>query len=126
LVFENRIRGYSLKSPPSDRLNLSLPPVLEAVVYITDRRILLVVHIFRILSGEHSLWFEGGGKPGAKEFIKEVNIGKRQRLGPYLEIISESSAKRWYRSPEAQLRLFMSNPESIRKIIAEEITGDSN
>ncbi|NIV10596.1 MAG: hypothetical protein GWN62_04645 [Aliifodinibius sp.] len=98
--------------------------MLETQVYITDSRVLLMVHIFRILSGEHSLWFEGRGESEVKDIIKEVNIGKRPLLGSYLEIISESSTKRWYRSRQLRSRFFMKNPESVRKVIAEAMKGN--
>lgn len=132
LVFEKRIRAYSVKSPPSDRVNLLAPPLLEAGLYVTDRRVLLVIHMFRVLAGEQSQWFKVRGEPEAKESIKEINVGKRPLLGPYLEVISENPVKRWYRSPRLQARFFMKNPESVRRVITEtiakvpETTNDGN
>jgi hypothetical protein len=71
---------------------------------------------------ELSQWFEGNQEPGDDETAKDVSVGRGRLLGPYLEIVSESGVKRWYRSPKARLRLFMKNPESVRRIIAEEMT----
>jgi len=104
------------------RWSFSIPPVMEQGLYVTDRRVLVVFYIFRTIKFEYSLWFEGRGKPVDNEVVKEVNVGKSWIVGPYLEIVSESSVKQWCRSRRCQVRIFMKNPESMRRVITEMIT----
>ena len=118
-ISQEHIRAFSVKSPPSGRVNLSAPLLLETRVYVTDRRVIFIVHIFRILAGEHSLWFEGRDESEARDIIKGVNIGKRPLLGPYLEITSENPTKRWYRGRQLRSRFFMKKPESVYNVIIE-------
>lgn len=112
----------SMKSLPSYRLWPSLPPIVEHGMYVTQRRVLHVFHIFRLLRQELSQCFDEKDKSEYGEFMKEVNVGKSWLFGPYLEIVSECPTKSWWRSSELRLRLFMGNPESVRRVIAEEVT----
>lgn len=107
------------------RWSFSIPPVMDQGFYVTDRRVLLVGYMFRVLKFEYSLWFEGKGEPGDKEVVKEVNAGKSRIAGPYLEIVSESPVKQWFRSRQATVHIFTRNPESVRRIIAEAMAQDS-
>lgn len=112
----------SVKSLPTYRWWPSLPPIVEHGLYVTDRRVLHVFHIFRLLTQELSQWFESKGEPGDDELLKDVRGGRSLLLGPYLDIVSESLVKRWWRSPRCRLRLFMRSPESVRRIISEAMT----
>lgn len=124
IFFKKWIWLGSVKSMPTYRWWLSLPPIVEHGLYVTERRVLHVFHIFRLLKQEFSQYFEEKDKAGYDEFIKEVNVGKSWLIGPYLEIVSECSIKPWYRSSKAWLQLFMKNPESVSRIIAEEMTKE--
>jgi hypothetical protein len=117
LLFKKRVWLSSGKSYPSNRIFFSLPPLWEAGLYVTDRRLLFVVHLFRLVSQEWSIWFEGRNEPGDHEFVKGVNLGKSRLFGPYLEVISETPEKLWYRSSLATMKLFLKNPETISRII---------
>ena len=120
LFFKRWVWAGSFESwPTCYRWNFSIPPLTEQGLYVTDRRVLDVIYIFRIIKLEYSLWFEAGGGPGDNEFVKEVNVGKSWIVGPYLEVVSESAVKQWWRSRRLQSRFFIKNPESVRKIIAE-------
>ncbi len=107
------------------RWSFSIPPVMEQGLYVTDRRVLAVFYIFRVLKFEYSLWFEGRCEAGNNEIVKEVNARKRRIAGPYLEIVAESPVKRWFHSRQGTVHIFMRNPESVRKIIAEAMTRNS-
>jgi hypothetical protein len=122
LFFKSWVWAGSFKSWPSYRWLLSVPLLVEHGLYVTDRRVLHVFHIFRIIKQEERQWFEGKQEPGDNELVKDVSCGKSLLLGPYLDIVSENPVKRWYRSPKIRLRLFMKNPERIRRIIAEAMT----
>jgi cytidylate kinase len=93
--------------------------------YVTDRRVLLVGYMFRVLKFEYSLWFEEAGVPDNNDIVKEVNVRKSRIAGPYLEIVAESPVKQWLRSRQATIHIFMRNPEPVRKIIAEAMTRNS-
>jgi len=120
LFFKQQVWILFVKSLPTYRLNISLPPLVEVGLYITDKRILLVIYSFRIFAQEFSQWFEGRGTSADNEFIKEVKVGKSWLWGPYLEVVSDGS-KAWYRGTQFRMRLFMRNPEPVRQIIAEEM-----
>ena len=119
LFFKKWVWGASVKSLPTYRDFFSLPPLWEAGLYVTDRRVLLVAHLVRLLTQEVSQWFEGKQDPEDDETIKEVRVGKGALAGPYLEVVSESEVKRWYRSPRFRLRLFMRNPEFLYRLLSE-------
>jgi len=115
----------SFKSLPSYRVFFSLPPLWEAGLYVTDRRVLLVACVFRLLSQEFSIWFPGKAEPGDQELLKKVGRGSFHLLGEYLEIISEGPGKRWYRSRQLRSRLFMRHPEVIHDLISKELATGS-
>jgi len=126
LFFKSWVWAASGKSWPSYRCWPSVPLLVEHGLYVTDRRVLHVFHLFRIIKQEESQWFEGKQGPGDNELVKDVSCGKSLLLGPYLDIVSENLlVKRWCRSPKVRLRLFMKKPESVRRIIAEAMTRNS-
>ena len=116
LFFKRWVWGLSAKSPPSYRIFWSAPPLWEAGLYVTDRRLLLVVHLFRLLTQQVSLWLH---EEEGDEYVKDVSVGRSRLFGPYLEVVSENPTKEWFRSPRCRSRFFMRDPESLRGIIAE-------
>jgi hypothetical protein len=119
LFLRGWVRVGSVKAPPTYRWWCSLPPLLEHGPYVTDRRVLHVFHIFRLLTEEFSQWFEGRQGPGDDESVKDVTVGSSLLLGPYVDVVSESLVKRWYRSRRLRMRLFMRDPESVCQIISQ-------
>ena len=106
-------------SRPSYRWWFSLPPLLEHSLYVTDRRVLHVFHMVRLLRQEFSQWFEQADAASSDDVITDVTTGKSRLLGPYLDIVSETRVKTWYRSDQARLRLFMRDPDAIGDIVSE-------
>ena len=125
LHFKRWIWGASFKSYPSYRVFSSLPPLWEAGFYITDRRILLVAHLFRLLTQEVSLWFPGKAEGTDPEVVRDVCVGTGRLLGSYLEITSEDPTKHWYRSRELRSRIFMREPEDLRRLISDQLERSS-
>jgi hypothetical protein len=122
VLFVNKWVWFSSgSSSPNYRILFSLPPLWEQGVYITDRRVLFIAHLFRLLTQEFYQWFEGKGVPGDNEFIKEVTVGRNWLLGPYLQVVSENPKAR-FRSSRARVRLYMRKPEPACRIITEEMT----
>jgi len=109
-------------SSPNYRWSFSLPPVQEQGLYVTDQRVLHILHVFRLFTVEFDQWFEKKSNNSDTEFIKEVNTGRNLLCGPYLEIVSENSSKPWYRSRRVRMRLYMKNPKYACQIITEAIT----
>jgi hypothetical protein len=97
--------------------------VCDIGLYVTDRRVLLVAHIFRLVTQECSLWYGGRNPPDDLELIKEVSVGRHMLLGPYLEVISEDSVRHWYRSHRLRLRLFMKSAEQYQEVITAAMAG---
>lgn len=116
LSFKKWVWGVSAKSLPTYRLFFSLPPLWEAGFYVTDRRILVLVHIFRLLTQQMSLWRVDSTPGQDEDTIQRVSIGRNRLLGTFLEIVSVSPTKHWYRSEELRLRFYMRNPDTVRRI----------
>jgi len=108
-------------SSPNYRWSFSLPPIQEQGLYITDQRVLHILHTFRFLTVEFNQWFEAKSQTPDTEFIKEVRAGRNWLCGPYLEVVSENSKAR-FRSSRARMRLYMKDPQSACRIINEEMT----
>jgi len=107
----------SAKSLPAYRVLVSLPPLWEAGMYVTDRRILLVAHVLRLVALESSTGLVDGGDPIENERVREVRTARHWLWGPYLEIISENGRKHWYRSRLLRLRVYSKDSESLAKTI---------
>jgi hypothetical protein len=122
LLFREWLWLGSVKSLPTYRVWFFPPPLFEEGLYVTDRRLLHVFHFVRVLTQEFSQWFEGKAERGEDELLKDLSIGRSRLLGPYLDVVSESPVKRWYRSRRLRLRLFMRNAEPLCRIISEAMT----
>jgi hypothetical protein len=124
LFFKRWVWAASAKTRPiyyNYRWWFSLPPLLEHGLYVTDRRVLHVYYIFRIIKCEFSQWFEGKQEPPVNELVKDVSCGKSRLLGPYLDIVSENLVKQRFRPPQVQvrIRLYMRDPAFVCQIISE-------
>ena len=118
------IWAASGKSLPSYRLFFLLPPIQEAGIYVTDRRVLLVAYLFRIFAFEASIWFPRCVASETDEVIQSETVDRMPILGRYIEIISTDPVKHWYRSPESRLRLFVRDPQSLHNVIAQAMAGE--
>ena len=119
LYFKNWVWAASGKSLPYYRWFFSLPPLWEGGLYVTDRRVLFISHLCRLLTFESSQWFEGVAQSDDEEFVRDVSVGRHRVFGPFLEVVSHNPAKPWYRSHELRGRFFMRHPESAREAIRE-------
>jgi tRNA A-37 threonylcarbamoyl transferase component Bud32 len=115
---KRRLWAVFNKSLPTWRLFFSLPPLWEAGLYVTDRRLLLISHFLGLLGQEFSIWFPGRAPAGEAEFLRGVTVGRSRWLGSCLDLKSECLRKRWYRSRELLLRLYVREPELLCDRIA--------
>jgi len=118
------IWAASGKSLPSYRLFFLLPPIQEAGIYVTDRRVLLVAYLFRILAFETSIWFPRCVVSETDEVIQTVTVDRMPIFGRYIEMITKDPVKHWYRSPQSRLRLFVRDPQSLHDMIAQAMAGE--
>jgi hypothetical protein len=125
LFFKRWVLAASALSPPNYRWTFSLPPVCEAALYVTDRRILYIAHFLRLLTVEFDQWFKGKQEPEEPELVKDVSVGRNLLLGPYLEVVSESLVKLRFRSRRCRMRLYMREPEPVCQVISEAMTESS-
>jgi hypothetical protein len=123
LHFQKRVGVTLWKSLPTYRFNVSWPPLSEMGLYVTDRRVIVVSHVFRLVTHEFSLWFPGTAPGAAYELLKRVTIGQSRWFGPYLDLISEHPEKRWYRSRELRLRLYLRQPEMLAGVVVTASSG---
>lgn len=98
---------------PNYRWSFSLPPLIEQGLFITDRRIVHISYVFRIFSQQFDQWFDSDESVQDTELIQEVTSGRHWLLGAYLEIISESTKKLWYRSRRARIRIYTKDAEEF-------------
>ncbi len=112
-------------SSPNYRWSFSLPPVQEQGLYVTDRRLLHILHLFRLLTVEFDQWFDENNPAQDTELIRKVRADRHWLCGPYLEIVSESTKTLWFRSRKTRMRLYMRKAESVCNIITEAIAGNT-
>jgi hypothetical protein len=125
LFVEKWVAFCTYLSSPTYRWSFSLPPVMDQGFYVTDKRVLHILHIFRLFSEEFNQCFGKETCVCDTDFIKEIRTSKHWLCGPYLEIVSENATKQWGRSTRARLRLYMRNPEPVCKIIADAMTKNT-
>ena len=120
------IWAASGKSQPSYRLFFSLPPVQEAGLYLTDKRMLVVYYFLRILAIETSIWFPRHAESKTEEVIQTATVGKMPIFGRYIEIISKDPIRHWYRSPQSRLRIFLRDPKPLYDLISKVMSEDES
>jgi|SRR3972149_1428066 len=118
LLFKKWVWLLTAKSLPSYRVFFSLPPLWEAGLYITNQRVLLVANVFRLLTQEVSLWYTGQAPADGDDQVTRLELGHSSLLGPFLEVISTSTEKHWFRSADAKLRLYMREAEVAHQLLA--------
>jgi tRNA A-37 threonylcarbamoyl transferase component Bud32 len=123
LHFKKRLWALWCVALPACRFFFSLPPLWEAGLYITDKRVLLVVNLLRLLTQEFSIWFPGRKPPQDREVFQSVSTGKSPWLGEYLTLESAAAEKHWYRSQRLRVRLYLRQPESLRQIVSEQASA---
>ncbi|NOS72889.1 MAG: protein kinase [Verrucomicrobia bacterium] len=111
--FKRRVWAAFTYSPPSCRLFFSLPPLWEAGLYVTDRRILFVAHALGVFGQEFSIWFNRNLKAGRRELLQTTSTGRSFLLGDYLDIRSEAPQRHWYRGRELLLRIYTRRPDLL-------------
>ena len=111
----------STKALPTYQLFFPFPLLLKASLYITDRRVFLVVFIFGRVFQQFSMWYPKKAQEGDQEIVKSTSMGNLRILGPYLEVVSHNSNRPWYHrylcSSRIRHRFYMKNPEPLYESI---------
>lgn len=118
LHFQKRVGPALWRSLPTCRFNVSWPPLSEMGLYVTDRRVIVITYVLRLVAHEFSMWFPATAPGTSSELLKRVSTGRSRWFGSYLELISEHPEKRWYRSRELRLLLCLRRPEWLEHTIA--------
>src|ERR1051325_3181708 len=121
--FRGCIWRLSGKSVPSSRLFFSLPPLWRAALYVTDRRLVVVANAFWLINQEFSVWFREDAQTRNHEFLKDASAGKNS-FGSYVEVISENTCARWYRSRRARTRIYARDSERLLKTVLGAVKGE--
>jgi hypothetical protein len=116
LCMRGFVRALRVKSLPTLRWFFSLPPLLDAGLYVTNRRVLLRAGILRLMNHEFSQWYPDAF-PGPTETICDVNLGRSLVWGQYLEVVSETNEPVLLRSRQMRLRYYIHSPEAVRDAI---------
>jgi hypothetical protein len=111
------VRAVSGKSWPSYRVSWSVPLIQEMGLYVTDRRVVLVCWLFRLLRLEWAAWFEVEEEGADQDQIQDVSVGRRSLGGDYLQITTRNPVRHWLRSPEARIRIGVKEPEVVGRLI---------
>jgi len=119
LYFKPIVWAASGKSLPSYRLSVSLPPIQEMALYITDQRLLLPCWVLRLFRVEWAAWFSAGDRTADQDHVVTVTVGRAALFGPYLELITCNPVEHWWRAREARVRLFMKHPEPVCRLIVQ-------
>jgi hypothetical protein len=118
LLFLPTVWVMSSRSMPSYRVFASVPPLFEAGVYITERRILILVSLLRLVTQEVSLWFGDFAVPGEDE-IRSSSVGKGSYLGPYLDVTTTNNDSHWLRSSDLRVRMYTRHAHQAHAIISQ-------
>lgn len=116
LLFLPWVWGMSSRSRPSYRVFASVPPLFEAGMYITDRRILIVVSLVRLIAQEVSLWFDGYAGRG-DDVIRSSSLGEGNVLGQYLDVVTTCDESHYLRDRELRIRLYTRHAHQAHAII---------
>jgi hypothetical protein len=119
LYMRHFVRAVCVKSLPAWHWFFSLPPITDAGLYVTDRRVLVKCIGLRLISQEFSQWYPETSST-ATEFIREVRVAKGWVLGPYVEVVSESTVPVLLRSRQTRIRYHLRSPELVRDAIPVE------
>ena len=110
------IKFASFKALPTYRLFFPLL-LLNASLYITDRRILIVTYLFGLRIQKFSAWYPDRGPEDDQEIVVSIRTGRLGILGDYLEVVSYNNNRPWYYrylcSPMMRMRFYMKNPELL-------------
>lgn len=107
------------KSLPAYRISISIPIIVESGLYVTPHRLVFVTLLFRLVLFQASVWFDGDEASAGHETVRSAACGRDRLFGPYLEIITENTARHWWRSHQVRLRLYMTKPELLEGSIQE-------
>jgi hypothetical protein len=118
LLFLPTVWVISSKSMPSYRVFASVPPLFEAGVYVTERRILILVSLLRLVTQEVSLWLSGFVRSDEDE-VHGSSVGKGSILGPYLDVMTTNKGTHWLRSPDLRVRMYTWHAHQAHAIISQ-------
>ncbi|MEO0529100.1 MAG: hypothetical protein AAF266_00850 [Planctomycetota bacterium] len=112
-------------SLPSHRWLFTLPPLCDAVLRVTDRRLILSDHVMLAITQHASFW-----RPGtptlADDVIDQITVDRSRVLGPYVQIISEAPNTSWWRSRTAWVRIYSAeSARLLRKITDADLLPQS-
>ncbi len=115
------------KSLPSYRHSMSMPLFCDISLVVTDHRVILSARLFCFWAQDFSIWFAGKSPDPDAEIFKQAHLGEPCKQGPYwkfreapalpyIEILSETRQKHWYRKPEMSVRLFTRDRVLLERI----------
>ena len=119
LYFKPIVWVASGSSLPSFRVALSIPPIQEMGLYVTNRRVVLPAWVLRLFRVEWTACFGEVDQAADHDFVERVSVGRNRLFGPYLELITCNPVEHWWRSRKARIRLFMKSPELLCRLISE-------
>lgn len=143
VLAQSGCRVVSGKSLPSYRVTFIMPPLVDMSLIVTDRRVLLVAYVARLLRQEFSVWYAEPSTAGEAETIRRenkatallyegfaplreadvlraVSVGS-SRWGTFLELNSETAKKQPLRGVALRLRCYTRNAPKLAEIIAARI-----
>lgn len=105
------------KSLPNYRLFVSLPPVIDARLYITDRRVIFSANLFfYIVSGHLSQWYLQSPSPD-EDTLTAVTSAYMRLAGDYLQLDSRTENKQRFRTRELRTRIFTGDAGELKRMI---------
>ena len=115
-----RLGVISGKALPSYQVFFPIPPLCRAALYVTDRRVLLVAHLFGCVVQEISMWYPGKAGAGDEERVQSTCTGSLRWLGPYLEVVSHNPSRccPWLCARTMRLRFYVKCPEPLCESIS--------
>lgn len=126
---QRSFRAVSSTTLPSYRIGFSLPPLWRISLLITDSRCIVVTDLFHCMTQEVGMWYPGRNPEDDPETITGVRATSGI-FGRCLEIRTHNPKRRqrWLWSPDMTLRFFLSDPGSLKAVIAQQMaqSGSGN
>jgi hypothetical protein len=84
----------------------------------SERRILILVSLFRLVTQEVSLWLGDFARPDEDE-IHGSSVGKGSVLGSYLDVMTTNDGTHWLRSTDLRVRMYTRHAHQAHAIISQ-------
>lgn len=123
LFSKPRLWFWHYRGPWSYRFNLSCPVVAETGLYITDKRLLLIFGMMRLIFLEHSIAIAGADVDSHTGRVTGARVARSRLLGRYVEILFATGKCNCHVPKQGLLRFYMKAADALSQIINDAVAN---